>query len=734
MTASDESFPATAGSSVPGEIDALEQYVRHQLHKLENLPYATRPFWEETAFRRQRAEFLEAAKAAAANLRLDWPPDEDVALALGHTSLVTGDGGTVDFASTAVADYLAACHIVRQQPGGRGRWQPFSRKHLAPQPRWPWRDHKVLAFVAGRWWENAESAVRRDLSTLLSRRHRDPNVHFVAELLRRDLVRAEDLREATVEILRQHLTDGGRPTAAFTTTAAALHSLEPDLTMTDLEHLVRSPDKSVDDSRRLDAVDVLSHHDPARGARGLVVLATTPTDPPRERLDVLTRIRERDWAVGDEAILRYATDPDMGDLQVDAEVLIGDPTRWPARITGDRGLTVDGRLRLLAALGEHDTTAAASAAEHLARNTTEPTTRVRIARAIWPFDRDTGLRIAEEVAWPTRRGTADEVRRSAVDLIGEIDPERALPELERFARDTRTVGMKPRFRAAMDVVERGGRPNVLVEFAESGSNDLSYRVEAARRIGREYRDVGCRLFISFAKSCSPADPEQLRFLREAYGLVPRSAAEAMKDVAKDGSRPMPIRVDAVELAHLDRRESVALYKLMATSARDREDAFLAADRVLGPAPAAGQEFMAELARRFGGDVRSQLRALRKAGVHGKPVLRRLAKQALSDKDLLEVAQLLRPLDRRAGEEALTRLVRKRRAGEIRIEAALALTRPLPALAHIVRDPGDERIRFQAGVRAAGIDQRTGRELLVELAAAPGVSTRTRQAIRQHLGA
>jgi hypothetical protein len=728
-------------TGVPGEIDTLERYVQQRLHNLEISPHLpenkARPFLEEIAFRRlSNTTFPDAVKAAAANLRLDWPPasdgvEPDTAVAHVFDGIVVIDNETAGFVTEAIEDYLAACHIVHRQPGRPRWWQPLAPKYLTPHTEWPWQEHKVALFVVAMWWESTESAVRRGLNTLLSKRNSDPNVHFVAELLRRGLVQADDLREKTVETLRQHLADGERSVDAFTATEAALYAFDPELAMVDLEHLVQFPNPSINDHRRLAAVDVLATRDSARGANNLGILATTLSDPPRERLDVIILIRDRDQALGDKAVRQFANDPDMGDLRVEAEILTGDHTSWADKVAGDRTWPDTARLRLLAELVKHDSAKAVAATEQFARTVAKPSTEVRIARLIWQADEDVALRIAHDVAWPTRRRVPDTVRRSAVDLIGEIDPGRTISELERFSRD-KTVGMEFRFHAAMDIVEQGGQITVLREFADDKDHDLSYRVKAARRISLVSRDVGGHLFIALAKDRSPTDWDQLTFLQEAREFVPGAAAEELTEVAKDDRRPAQIRIKAVDIARLAKRESIKLYTLIATSTRDREGAFQAADKVIGLNLDAGQRLMAQLAKRFATVPEVQLRAALRADRYGKPFLTSLADRAPSDQDRLSAAQALYKMDQRAGETPLQKLVRKRGADDIRIQAALSLAMPLPALISIVESRGDETVRFRAGMEAARINPVLGRRALAELAADPAVPPRTREAIRRYL--
>jgi hypothetical protein len=90
------------------------------------------------------------------------------------------------------------------------------------------------------------------------------------------------------------------------------------------------------------------------------------------------------------------------------------------------------------------------------------------------MDPDVALRIADEVAWPTRRLVTGPVRLSAVHLIGDLVPTRRFSDLDRLARHD-TAGIETQFQAAVAIVERGGPVTRLYDFAANPKVDRPSR-------------------------------------------------------------------------------------------------------------------------------------------------------------------------------------------------------------------------------------------------------------------
>ena len=137
MTTDGEPHRPDPGSAVPGEISSLDRFVEQCLAKLAETRYLpenkARAFLEEVAHHHRHASFRGAVEAAAASLRLDWPPDLDqaerqaaISQLLGDSGIAVVEDGDFRFTSQAVEDYLAAWHIVRRHPRGPRRWRPAS--------------------------------------------------------------------------------------------------------------------------------------------------------------------------------------------------------------------------------------------------------------------------------------------------------------------------------------------------------------------------------------------------------------------------------------------------------------------------------------------------------------------------------------------------------------------------------------------------------------------------------
>lgn len=719
-----------------GEVASLEVVAQRHVTALAASSLVgnkARVFLEEIAFRCLDRPFPVSLAQAAAEHRLDdsarCGPLQRLLVDVG---VVARDDDKVRFVPDAVGDYLAAYHVFRRHPGGPTLMHPHHR-FLKPRAMWPWQDSETALFLVALWWPGAETVTRKKLDNLLGRKHCDPNVHFVAALLHRGLVCADDLRGRTLEILHGHLDDGVRKIGLWRTTVTTLYLLEPQQAVDGLERLVQFPNRTVSPRRRFDAVDELTEHDPQRGGRNLRLLAETLTGTPRERLDVAVLIRDRDTELGDRLIRSLVDARDMGDLRAGAARLTGDHTLW-ARLVGDGcGVSDTARLTLLAELADADPTLTVAAAERFVDTANDETTPLKIARTIRGPAPEVALRIAGEVAWPTRRRFTGPVRLDAVRLIGELVPTRLVPDLDRLSRDD-TAGVETRLEAAGEIVERGGPVTALCDFAMDPRVDRDHRGLAARKVATVNRELGGRVLVFIAQSYGPTDPDQLMLLRDAHALAPAPAAEALRDIVQDGQRPGSFRMRAVELGVFTKAEAIGHYRVIATTTADKDDAYEAARRVVGMHQDIGEQLMACLAMRFAADQVFQLGLAQEAGIHGTSVLNQLALHAWSIELRLNAADTLLPSNQKLAYVALDKIVKTRGAGGIRIDAAcrFPVDQALEALRYIVYDQDHEDVRFMAGVRAMEINEPYGRQLLLALAQDPGISPRTRDNIHKIL--
>ncbi|MFS8103849.1 hypothetical protein LFM09_42690 [Lentzea alba] len=726
MTTSDEP-PGT------GEVASLEAAVRRHIAALEASPLVNgkaRPLLEDVAHRCLDLPLPDALRQVARVHLLDEATQGASLHRLLMDSKVVDERGS-RLVPDGVRDYLAACHRVRQRPDGPTLLHPL-RKFLRPENDWPWQDSGTELFQVALWWDKAESAMRKRLTVLLSPKHRDPNVHFVAELLHRGLISADDLRDRTVEILREHLAQEDREAGRWRATVCTLDLLAPEQTADALEELAQSRSRTASSLRRFDAVGELTDRDPVRGERALRLLAESLSGDRRERLEVARMIRLRDTDLGDRAFRCLANAQDMGDLRVEAAVLMGDLVLCAELTGGERAISDPARLRLLTWLADADEAAAVAAAERFADTATLETTLVVIAKAVRNLAPDVALRIADGAAWPVRRTISEPVRLVAVHLIGELVPARRFPEFERFYREAKDEAT--RLKAASHIVELGGPVITLADFAADPKASRERRLLAARRVAKVDRNRGGRLLVGIAKGYKPTDLEQLSVLREAHALAPSPAANALEDIARDGRRPVSFRLRTVELGIFDKTKALGLLEHIATTTREKEGARTAARKVLGMDQDAGEKLMARLANKFTSDPAFRLSLAREAGARGKTVLYQLGLHTSAIELRLEAGTALLDVDRKLAAEVFNKIVKTRRGGEIRIRAACELPdkQALEALHHIAGDQDHEDVLFAAGVRAMEINAQRGKQILRDLAESRRVSPRTREKIRKVL--
>jgi hypothetical protein len=735
-------------SGVPAEIAALKQLVRERLEKLSQTPYldqdAALKLLEEIAFASRNVDgrALGLADLVAKSSVPEWPPElgeaekrKIITRLLGDCGLLVADKEDFRFADQTVHEYLAAGHIVRCQPGGPRLWDQHPWRYLAPQQSWPWPDAAVKLFVTALWRPNARSRVDRRLRRLLNARNRHPNVRFVIELIRRDLLPDSDLPKRTVAILDAELVDGKQDEHRWQAMTEAMRALDPERADAKLEDVFRNPPPTITSDRRFAAVDELSRHDPARGARNLRFLADNPTGTPEENLENAALIAARDHEEGVRARRLLANTPDMGESRVDAAIHVGSPELLAELIEHPRGLSDAGRLKLSGELLKLEPATAVAAMVKFARTANERNTPLRLAEMIQPYQPHTSLLLANEVAWPEEKEIDSEVRLRAVLLIGEIDGGQATATLHRLSGD-RSVTGEVRLTAAKHIAENGGPITALVELADDIELTRTYRVDAARVVGILEPETGAQLFITIATTRAPTGRGELALLEEAYKLSPTTTEGALSEVANSSRVKGQIRVEAVEIAGqtLTRRRIINLYTTIATTS-DTGTALTAARKVAMVDSAAGQLLMGTLARQSKTDITFQLTTALEAGIHAVPVLTNLAQAAKDDIVRLKASRGLYDVDKARGIPALQDLVKKSGAGDVRIDAALSLPKKLAtdALIIIAEDRGDaEEIRFSAAVKATDFNEKRGRQALRELGDAENVSKATKDKVRRQL--
>lgn len=732
---------------VPAEIAELKQLVRQGLETLDQPPYldqdTTLKVLEEIAYASRDTDSPGLTELAVRSSVPEWPADLDeaekhkiVTELLGECGILVADEDDFRFADETVHEYLAACHIVRRQPHGPRVWDQHPWRYLAPQKSWPWPDAAVKLFVAALWRPNARARVDRRLRRLLSPRHRQPNIRFVIELIRRDLLPGSDLSERTAAILEAELVDGKQDESRWQDMADALRVLDPGRADAKLESLFRNPPENVSPRRRFAAVDELARHDPALGTRNLRFLAENPAGTPDEKLEIAALIADRDHDEGVRARRLLANSPDMGESRVDAAIEVGSPELLAELIEHPRGLSDAGRLKLSGELLELEPSIALPAMEKFDRTASGPETRLRIVELIKPHEWQTALRIANEVAWPVETEIESPLRLRAVLLIGEIDGGQAISALHRLSGDP-TVLDEIRLAAARRIADDGGPITALVELAGDSELERPYRAEAAKAVGSLDPEIGARLYIAIATTQAPTGSGELALLSEAHKLSPAPAEEALSEVARSPRVKGGIRVEAVEIASqtLTTRQKIDLYTTIATTT-DTGTALTAARKVARMDSVDGQLLMGTLARQNTTDVTFQLTTALEAGIHGLPILANLARAGKDDTVRLKASRGLYDIDKSRGIPALQDLVKKSRAGDVRIDAALSLPKKLAtdALIIIATDRAEDgEIRFSAAVKAMDFSEKRGRQALRELGDDQNASKTIRDKVRRQLG-
>lgn len=728
----------TADGELPDQVtlEALEQFVGQCLEKVLRTPYLQRDdargLLEEIAYRRVRS--TAATMVELASRRFTWPPElgeaerrEIVTDLIGGSGIAVAVDGDLRFASPAVQDYLAACHIV----GRRRWWRPWN--HLVPQAVWPWPDAGVELYVAGLWWRDAKPAVERKLKRLVQDRHRDPNIGFVIELIRRDLVPGSAIRDHVVTLLHRELSDGRMAEGRWVTTVGWLHLLDPATAVAQLEIIVGNPGPSMTSRRRFVAVVELARYDPAREAKNLWTLANTLTGTPEDRFETAKLIGDRDRELGVRAMTLLANTPDMRELRVDAAIHTGSSSLVSELILHDRTLHDDARLRLSAALLEVDP-GAVDVLEQFAEASRLAGTPLRIAEMLRSRAPDVAWRIATGVAWPVRGEVDGWVRLRAVRLLGEFDPAQATPLLRRLSEDRSVLGEVRVHSATLVVTDYGGTTAALVELVSDPGLDLTDCADAAEVVGRFESATGAQLFLYLAEARTSVGSSRLSLLRRAHKLDSGQAVEALAEFAKTKNAPGKQRIEAADTAYptLGTRRTIELYSAIVADA-DNATAMAAARKAKLRDKDAGERLLGRVAGRNGADSGFRLTAAREAGGYGKQALTELAETARPDSERLTAAKALYGFDRSGGKAALWKLVKKSGDGKVRLEAAFALrgSDTVDALI-LISQHGDEDIRVEAAVKAMREDKKRGRKALADLAEARGISQRTREKVRRLL--
>lgn len=730
----------------PGGLESLERIVQSCLENLRGSPHLAdeddaRAFLTEVADHcRDAAPQGASVERVASSRHLTWPPDlaeadrQAIAVRLVVDTGIAGvDDGEIRFTDPTAQDYLAAHHLFRRYPRGPRWWSPRTRNLLAPRQIWPWPEAGTLVLLTALWRRDAPTAVDRRLRRLLHHRHRDPNLRFVVELVRRDLLPGSDLRDRTAAILREELADGSQDDAHWATMVECLRLLDPAMAAGELENVVRSPGPTVTPLRRVAAAAELLAHDPARGTENLRIVGDSLTGGPRDRLDAARRIAELDAAVGARTMRLLAHTREMGDLRTDAAHHEGSPAVLLELMAPAHALPDDGRLRLGTALLALDPTTGVEALERLARTASGPATPLRVAEVVEPHDRDLALRLADELAWPAHGTVGSMVRLHAVLLIGKFEPARAVPDLYRLATE-RSVTGEVRVLAATAVNRFGGSTTALVELSEDPNLDLGYRTEAAEAVGRVEPTTGARLLITLSATCSPTSAERPELLRRAYRLDRVLAAEEIVEFARDSRVDGRTRFDLIEFAAdtLGRRLAVDLYSVIAAD-RDLYIAKKAARKVLTMDQYTGQRLMADIANHPGASSATRLEVAQEAGRHGRAILATLADSGHPDTVRLAAAKALFALDRQAGERALRKLAEASRTGDLRLDAALALPNAVDALVAIAGDRREkDTLRREAALKTRELDRRRGRKALADLSEARGISQSVRDKLSRDL--
>ncbi|MEU7790601.1 hypothetical protein [Amycolatopsis sp. NPDC049159] len=702
-----------------GEIEELEAIVRsaeRTLSRTEHPPPDARAFLEELAHRCRDGEI--------------GPEPVDTSTGLFRT-----ENGRSRFARPDVRDYLAAHHVVRRHPRGPRLAAPATWKYFVPRKNWPWPDAGVQAFLAALWWQPAKPAVERRLGNLLHKRHREPNLRFVVDLLRRNLVPGSDLRRRTIDVLRDAVRDDELDDDRWTASLEQLQLIDPAVAADELDAMITFAAPTASSLRRYHAVVALIDYDRARGMKALKILARNPTGTAQNRFDTAILIGELDEAAGVVAMQQLAGTEGMGDLRVDAAIVLHRPDLLSELVTGGGDLSDDARLRALGELLPVEPGTAITAAERFAETAADEETPLRIAELVRPFDGPAALRMATRIAGREDKRADSEVRYRAVLLIGGIDPAQAVPALRRLS-ESEAATFRVRLRAATGIVtEHRGPIDAVVALANAPRLAWADRAEAAETLEETDPETSARLLVTISKS-GPPDAGRLTLLRQAHRIDSRQAVGAITELIKDKHVAGPTRVRAVELVAttLGTAVVIGLYAEIVATA-DGESARAAAKKVIAMGHPDGPRLMGKVADRTDEKPEFRLDAAREAGPHGRNALLSLAQKGRPDSLRLNAAKALYTIDRSSGRKALEQLVKRATPGRVRIDAAKCLPGPavVGALATIAEDRRERApVRLDAAEQAWDIDPKRGRLLVEALATDPSIPANLRERAQNHL--
>ncbi|MEU3770789.1 HEAT repeat domain-containing protein [Amycolatopsis keratiniphila] len=664
----------------------------------------------------------------------DWPREmsdaercDRLAKLLCASGVVAADKGGIRFTRPELADYLTAHYIFRRYPRARSL---RVRSYLAPQAVWPWPDAEMQLFLAALWWRSARATVERRIRRLLDERHRDPNIHFVIELARRNLLPDGGILERVMEVLRDTLThpDGGDGVFGL------LFDLDPGQALAELESLVSNPGPRTTDRRRLAAVDEISKHAELRGAKSLAILAGNLTGEPSDRFETAILIGERDPQQGKRAHQLLAASPDMGDLRADVVLHLSSPELMREFVALGHGLPDRKREEILVALLGVAAGDGIAAAEEFASTATQEDTPLRIAELVGGRDTVAASRILESLLW--RDDPADdEVRFRAAGMIGDIEPAHAVPVLERFATEPDVHGRLRVAAANRIVAVHGGPTTTLVLLADDPGLEVVYRGDAAQAVSNLDKALGARLYVSIAKTGLSSHVAQLSWLRKAYACDAEQATPELTDLAGHARVAGKLRLEAVKVLRstLPRARVIALYSTIVDTSDDQAALEAAREVVEMDAPA-GHQLLARLAGRGKATVGYRITAAIEAEGAGVSALREFATAARPDTARLRAATALLKHDRSAGRAALRAIV-KRADGRIRIQAAQALpgnSAVVDALVYVSEHDRSDTVRFEAAEIAMDHDTKRGRAAMQKLLEAPRTSPKIREQARRRL--
>lgn len=712
------------------EFDAAEELVRQAVERIEGSGYVAQgvaaAFLAELAYKyRQRDARVMMVSTVAGQPQWKWPRDmskegkqKAVVTLFADSGIATTFRDALRFVPESVCRYLAASHLVRHNQDGR--WRLFTSKiskYVACRSV-PWHedDEEFTRFLVHRWWPTAQPAVTKHLGKFLKKPNRDPNIFFIAGLCHRGMLSGSDLRDRTVDALREEVGTAQRAESVWQQMAGWLHTLDPAAAVVELDAAIRSPKQDMTVWRAFAAVTELTSLDPEMGAAGRTHLAEHLWGEPEDQVGVAIRIGEADPALAERTLVRLSRDPDIGEWRVKAALHVDEPSLWHELIK-DARLSDDGRWSVFDRLVERDTPIALTAARVFVSTAHEERTRLSIAKLIKDDDFTLAWESTADVAFTTERTVDGWLRLDAILLLYTLDPAQPPTLLEEFSAWS-VPPAEVRLQAAVIVADQYGRLPALVALSEAGDVSRTHRKDAARTLGERDRDKGATAFLTIAASCGWNEPDLLDLLRAAYALDPQRTSATLISVAENKNYADDIRVGTVWIAapSLTVKRRVELYVAIAGTAVEHATAFAVAMTARDLDPDAGRRVFAVVAERHM-PVELRLQAAEEAGKRGKGTLIGLGQRGNLPKVRLAAAHALSHVDRSASYKIAEGLVRTPKIGLVRVHAALCLspTNVVPVLIWIVGESGEqEEVRCAAAKEAMLRDEESARWLLTQL--------------------